>query len=244
MRPWHFILIGIVAAVGLYLAGWWTYTRVLYARGQALVAQTVGYSQSPDNPRLRMLVVGDSGAMGVGADRPEESIIGRIGTDAPDILIQNDAVSGRETHELAPLMATYETDSFDVVFVEIGGNDIIGFNSLRRVEASMRTTLTEAQRIAPIVLFTTNGNFRTTPALPPGFRWVWEWRAKQVRTLYEELSKEYDIPLMNYFVRLKELRDVNWLETHAVDRFHLSSYGYERGYESLRPLLVELGIVE
>lgn len=239
---WLTIVVAVVIVV-VYLLAWWGYTRVLKQRALEMVDRTVAYEQDPADARLRLLVVGDSSALGVGADHPGHSLPGRVGADAPDIRIRNDAVSGLETTELAPTMPGYGDGSFDVVFMQIGGNDTIGWKSLSRTETAMRSVLTEAKRIAPTVIFTTNGNFRTTPALPLGFRWMWELQAKRQRALYRRLAYEYDAFLLDYFEPIEQARDIDWSKTHARDRFHLSSYGYERAYGVLRPLLVELGVI-
>lgn len=54
----------------------------------------VAYEQHPLSPKMRILVAGDSTGVGTGADSPDDSIAGRIGSDYPEADIVNISENG------------------------------------------------------------------------------------------------------------------------------------------------------
>lgn len=231
MKLWHYVFLGAVLVLAVYGLYWYRHIRTLKMTGYEMVLNTVPYAQSPENPSARVLVLGDSVALGVGAAIPAESIVGRLGVDNPDMEIVNMGVSGLRTHEIVGMMHQYPDDSFDVVFLHIGGNDVVSRLPVIETERNMRAALIQANRIAPNVLFATHGDFRTVPALPWGLRWIWESRNVQQRELYHRLKEEFDAQLADYYrkpgVIPQERVDV-W---YAADEFHLSSEGQKDMYE-------------
>ncbi len=243
MKSWHYIALGALIIFAVYGLYWYVQIRSFKMAGYESVLNTVPYSQSPSRPSARILVMGDSVSLGVGADTPEESIVGLLGQDNPTVEIVNDSTSGLKTHEILARMYAYEDNSFDLVFLHVGGNDVVDLVPVSETDRNMRRVLTEAKRISPNVMFATHGDFRTVTAIPWGMRWYWERRNTQQRELYHRLADEYGAALADYYrepgVVPQERIDV-W---YAEDNLHLSSEGQKDAYQmEVKPKFETFGL--
>ena len=63
-------------------------------------ADSVKFSQSPSNPNMRILIIGDSTIVGTGADDPQKSLAGLVGGTFPKAVVVNTGVNGLKTKSL------------------------------------------------------------------------------------------------------------------------------------------------
>jgi lysophospholipase L1-like esterase len=121
---------------------------------------------APARPRLRMVVLGDSTAAGVGVDRPEDALPYLIASRVADAERREvhvvsygwagaraaDLVRQQLPRAIEPLRPT-QTESFlagaDIVAVVIGSNDATHNTPPRRFRASLRTVLDGIADVAP-----------------------------------------------------------------------------------------------
>ena len=87
------------------------------------------YTAQPAQPVRRILVVGDSTAVGTGADAPQDSLPGRIGQDHPRWHIDNLAANGARYADVAAQLEQAPA-GYDLVLVLAGGNDVIRLTAL------------------------------------------------------------------------------------------------------------------
>ena len=59
------------------------YLAMALHRGSALAEHSEVFQQYPSNARNSLLVIGDSTAVGTGAQQPEDSVAGRLGKSLP-----------------------------------------------------------------------------------------------------------------------------------------------------------------
>lgn len=129
-------------------------------------------------PRLRLVVLGDSSAAGDGLDRPEVALPRRLAEELARrtgraVAVRSFARSGARTADVAssqvPRLAEAEPDAVAVV---AGMNDALGRRPPRRVEADTRALLAAVTAAAPaarIVLLTCPDVSRA-PGLPSFLR--------------------------------------------------------------------------
>ena len=103
------------------------------------------YSASPAQPTRSLLVVGDSTAVGTGAARPEESLVGLIGQAHPDWRIDNRAVNGARFADVV-LQLQAAPAGYDLVLVLAGGNDVIRLTRQDTLRAQLEEVATLAQQ--------------------------------------------------------------------------------------------------
>src|SRR6185369_5560071 len=115
--------------------------RILFfaRRGEKFVRGTTVFSQHPDHPVERILCLGDSLTMGVGASTPEKSFVGHLVQDFPNADITNWSRSGITSGKLLEYVKTQKLDHYDLVIFQVGGMDVVKFTNLTK----LRKTLTE-----------------------------------------------------------------------------------------------------
>ncbi len=235
------LLLIVAVALVLYdylpIADSLTKTRPLVAAAQA-------YEQSPANPTMRILVIGDSTAVGVGAT-PETSVAGRLGREFPNALIVNDSKSGRKLDEFLERLRARAQERYDLIVFQIGANDIVQRTPEKRVEELLGEALGIAETMAPHTLVMCAGNV----GLAPVFKWplssLYTARSRSVLTRYQHRIMAY--PEMRYVDLYNERKDevfnMDIEKYYAADRFHPTGDGYGVWYEKLRGQIVSVGLL-
>lgn len=231
------VLVIFLSLVGY---GLFSYLRIqgLIRESSILVRSSVPYTQvaTPDTPKV--LFVGDSTGVGVGATRPGDSVAGRLGAAYPEWNIENHSVSGRKTAEILPTLRDLANEQYDTIVIQVGGNDIVYFSDLKQLEKDIASVLKEAKRVGGEVELLTSGNVGNAPLLPRPLAFLWEQRTLSVRGLFMEAARQAGVTYVDLYrddendpFKLEPLR------YHAVDLFHPSSDGYALWYESLKKVL-------
>ncbi|MBP7060839.1 MAG: hypothetical protein KBA91_02565 [Candidatus Moranbacteria bacterium] len=231
------VLVIFLSLVGY---GLFSYLRIqgLIRESSILVRSSVPYTQvaTPDTPKV--LFVGDSTGVGVGATRPGDSVAGRLGAAYPEWNIENRSVSGRKTAEILPTLRDLANEQYDTIVIQVGGNDIVYFSDLKQLEKDIASVLKEAKRVGGEVALLTSGNVGNAPLLPRPLAFLWEQRTLSVRGLFMEAARQAGVTYVDLYrddendpFKLEPLR------YHAVDLFHPSSDGYALWYESLKKVL-------
>ncbi|MFA7286828.1 MAG: GDSL-type esterase/lipase family protein [Patescibacteria group bacterium] len=213
--------------IGLFITYQCVRTMRYIRIGRAIEQKTIPFSRSVESPQLRILVIGDSSAVGVGAGAPEESVAGRLGAFYPDAEIVNDGVSGARTAELIPRLAARAGQHFDLVLLQIGGNDIVRLTDVDELAKSIEGVLDGAVAISDHVVLVSCGNVGTAKLFPPGVRAIHERRTRVVRELFMRTANEKRVPYIDLF--REAYADPFAREPkrfYAADWFHPSGEGY------------------
>ncbi|HET9455615.1 MAG TPA: SGNH/GDSL hydrolase family protein [Gemmatimonadaceae bacterium] len=140
-----------------------------------------------DGPALRLLIVGDSAAAGVGAASQDEALSGRLVDElAPTfrvswmVVARTGATTGGTARYLARRPAD-ECDAFDVAVLSLGGNDVMGRRPLRRwLEDMGDVTAFLRERFAVRhILISGLPPIHAFTALPQPLRWYLGARARR-----------------------------------------------------------------
>ena len=149
------------------------------SRSAELARRSQPFQQNPAQPALRLLVVGDSTAVGTGASSAALSVAGRAGQAFARLAIENRAADGaRHADVLQQLQAG---GSFDMVLVQVGGNDVIRPGSLDGLEADIDEVVRRARALAPEVVLMPCGNVGNAPFFFAPVSW---WMTQRSRTLH------------------------------------------------------------
>jgi len=172
-------LIKLALAPLLLLQG--LYVRRVTPRLPEPEGERVGTTGS--GPHLRLLVLGDSAAAGVGVNSQAEALSGQlVGNLASDFRVSWKLIaqSGLNTAQLQALVERSVTEPFDAVVLSIGLNDVTGGASVAEWTPAMNRLLDLLQwkynarhlLIAPIP------PMHAFPALPQPLRWYLGRRAR------------------------------------------------------------------
>ena len=128
-------------------------------------------------PSLRLLIIGDSSAAGVGVATQADALLGQITqTLCDEFTVHYDlvAVTGARTVDALGWLPDLASDQYDVVVTAFGVNDVTKGTSLRRFlrqQAQMLDYL-QSQRHAGLVIISGLPPVKDFPALPHPLRWL------------------------------------------------------------------------
>lgn len=228
------ILIVIIVIVGLFLFK----ASVLvwrFHQGTRFASQSVPFEAKDSNARARILVVGDSTGVGTGASRPPDSIAGRLYRDFPHSEVVNRAHNGARVEDVTRQLDHDDDRGFDIVLVQVGGNDILRFTDLNRLRGTIGDVLEEAGERGQHVIFISTGNVGLAPAFFPPLNWIYTERTRKVRAVFMEVAAHTGVEYVDLFKEKDEdpfLRDPNLY--YAADYLHPGSEGYRLWYEELK----------
>lgn len=140
--------------------------------------------ESGDGPPLRLLVLGDSAAAGVGVAEQDQALLGRLSGELGSSFRLQWRLQATTGHRLADIIAALEQvppEAFDVVVVSAGVNDATGGTARatwRRQLARLAGQL-RGRHGARLVLLSALPPMQSFPALPQPLRWYMGWRARR-----------------------------------------------------------------
>ena len=146
-------------------------------------------------PRLRLLLLGDSSAAGVGATTQDEALLGQVLKPLSahyTIDYELVAKTGARTKDALGWMQARPPQTYDVVICALGGNDVTKGTSSRAFLQSQTELFDHLQsdRGAQVVVVSALPPVAQFPALPQPLRWVLGRQARsfdgQLRTLVEK----------------------------------------------------------
>ncbi len=230
------LLVPIV--IGAYAAFVFVRLRLNIARSGVLVEKSRPFEQHPDHPRLRILILGDSTAVGTGVSDPRGSIAGRFGMDFPDAEVQNNGVNGMLARGLEENFPHFPPQSFDLVVLQIGANDIIQGTPLPEFSASLSAIFDRAKNIGRHVVALHSGNI----GLAPIFQWPMNFFLRR-RTLiygerYRDLAAAHDVLYVDLFHEVKD-DPFKGEGFYADDNFHPAEKGYGVWYQDIRNTMMK-----
>lgn len=206
----------------------------LLRKSKQIIAQSRKFERIVPNPSHKILVTGDSTAVGTGS-APEYSVAGRFGKLYPNATIKNDGVNGRKIHELAAHMETKEPEKNDLTIVQIGGNDILQFTSTRTIAHNLEKVLKAAAESSKTVVILHSGNVGLAPAFPRYLGWLWTLKTKKVRRLYMDAARRYGAHYIDLYQDREDdifLKDPDLY--YAGDYMHPSEEGYKWWFEKIK----------
>lgn len=238
-----YFVLSIFAAAVVFVLLWtlyiWHVIKKSIRISEPLIAHTTMYEQYPYDSHERILILGDSIGVGVGAVEPSDSLAGRIGQDYQNATITNVAVSGSRLNDLKESIDEHLGETYDLVFISIGGNDITHGTSKKNMETVLAYILRNASMLGTQVIVVTAGNVGLSPAFVWPFSNYIEWRTRVARTLFmNEVAHYKNIAYIDLFNERKdEIFNTDIPKYYAPDRFHPSSEGYAVWYEKIQPVI-------
>lgn len=202
--------------------------------------QKKGYSRIIKDTQ-RILVAGDSTAVGTGSKDPVRTLAGFLAKDFPMMSIENVAVNGTTTREVLTQLNHAEAERYEGILISTGGNDVWKFTPLTSLREDIHSVLTTSKAMCDgKVLFVFFGNEGSAPFFPTLFRKILMWRTRKVLALFREVANEHNVPLLELFTKEAENPFVKDPSTHfALDGLHPSQAGYWEWYKRLWRIIAE-----
>lgn len=216
---------------------------VLINLSRTRVDDSIAYQQIKPVAKFKILVLGDSTAVGTGSLNPRDSVAGRFGRDFPQAHIVNLAFNGQKIHQLAASVDPKKLGTFDLVVVQIGANDIIRFTNLKDVEGDLNTLLIKLTQISPKVVLLHSGDVGSAPIFPKLLKGFWTQRSLALRELYKRYAQKYHVLYVDLLAQLTDdifLKDIK--RFYCQDLLHPSGDGYGVWYQAIRRQMQEAGM--
>ncbi|WP_297800538.1 SGNH/GDSL hydrolase family protein [Arenimonas sp. GDDSR-1] len=178
-----------------------------------------------DGQPLRLLILGDSAAAGVGAATQSDGLSGQLIQKLKGsyrISWKLWAGNGRTSAQCLALLDAHDAETFDTVVISLGVNDVTSGVSLAAWQAQQAqlADLLRGKFAAKRILFTALPPMHHFPALPQPLRHVLGVRAKTFnRVLQAFVSTRDDCRLLQFGAPMQA-------EFMAVDGFHPSAVTY------------------
>ncbi len=214
----------------LYLA--YEVARVGYYAyvSKGLVALAEGFERAEGSRSL--LVLGDSTAVGVGVHDAHNTVAGRL-SQALNASVENHAVSGEVTADTAAQLAAAQKDSYDLVLIQIGANDVIGFRDLGVAQADLKRLLDEARTKSDRIVLLTAGKIGEAPLFPWFARALMTERAADLRERFSSTAAAFGVVYVDLFA-IPDPFATDPRRYYAPDGLHLTDDGYGFWYEQVK----------
>jgi lysophospholipase L1-like esterase len=204
-------------------------------KGRDLAKTSVPFEVRLKEANRRVLVIGDSTGVGTGASNAADSVAGRIARDYPGTEIVNRAQDGAKVEDVFQQLKDFRHGEFDLVLLQVGGNDIIRFTDLDRLNDAISELLRLAGDKGGNVIFMSTGNVGLAPVFFPPANWIYTRRTRKVREIFMVVSRREKIEYIDLFKEKDEdpfSRDAAIF--YASDMLHPGSEGYRLWYEELQ----------
>lgn len=168
---------------------------------------------------LRLLILGDSAAAGVGASHQDQALLGQVvGSLQANCRVTWSlrARNGNTTSTVLKLLKSQPPQDYDVVVTSLGVNDVtslVGAKEWRRQQAELRTILKQKFN-ADLIIVSGLPPLHGFPALPQPLRWILGSRATRFnRYLEADVTADED----TIFLDVRFTSDTSLM---ASDGFH------------------------
>ncbi|MDQ2933044.1 MAG: SGNH/GDSL hydrolase family protein [bacterium] len=204
-----------------------------------LIDQTTAFSIISPQSKERFLIVGDSLGVGVGTTDSQYSIAGRLSQDYPQAEIQNLSVSGlRIRGGLGIAQALKEDELFDIIFIQLGANDVVRLTSLNQATIDLQKLFSIAQAHAKKVIYFNSGSLGYAPIFPFPIDVFYTIRSKYVYSQFQSVALKSGVIYVDLlYDRTNDpfLKNPNLF--YAPDAFHVTDTAYEFWYQKIQKVL-------
>lgn len=231
-------LINIAGIAILSVIAYWAANTFFKAKiSEALMEHEEPYRNETDDYRKTLLVLGDSTGVGVGAQKPEDSVAGRLAAYLGATHVENYAVSGALTDELSFQIQKAKLPKYDYILLQIGGNDILAFHDAKKTAAKLSVEMGTLPPAGNVILMS-SGNAGGATMFPPPMR--------PFHTMVNlAMHKEFKRVAHGWHARYVDLYEPFWKDPFlrdprrylARDGLHPSTYGYGLWFDKVKAAL-------
>lgn len=264
MTHTHLTRAGMAVAVVGGLAGATAYgARELLVRQAAQARRAIGkplgeqapaadkhYKKKYGEP-VDLLVLGDSIAAGLGAERPKHTLGSRLargvaGHTGRSVRLRTAAVVGSESSMLAGQLASLPRSYRpDVAVVVVGGNDVTHRVPVAESVRHLAEAIDELRSRGAEVVVGTCPDLGALRPVPQPLRALGSRASRQLADAQREVALERGARVVSLGHVVGPFFITNPDEMFSLDRFHPSAHGYKRTAKAILPsVLAALGVVQ
>lgn len=229
-----------ICAVGLLAAatadqGWRVWRALRPAPAGTRPSRPYQYRAA--RARRRVLIVGDSTGVGIGATCPTHTIAGQLAAEYRGAEFVNLSVSGACVDEVEAQLQALPADlpRFDLVLLHVGGNDIMRRPNLAPLEQTSRALLAKLLAVGERLLWIGPGDVGLAPLFRAPFSWWMSRRTQAACNLFHRLASEHGVEYIGFHTEEhRELLRRDGARYFSDDGIHPNSDGYRYCYGVLK----------
>lgn len=249
---------GGVALLGVgFVVGSRQLLRVQAAKARALIGKPLGETAIDADRTWRkrygdpvdLLLLGDSIAAGLGAERPKETLGGRLARGLAKrttraVRLRTVAVVGAETSALAGqldrLPASYRPD---VAVIVVGGNDVTHRVPVGESVRDLEAAIVRLRELGAAVVVGTCPDLGALKPVPQPLRSLGSRASRQLAAAQRDGALRAGAHVVSLAHVVGPFFITNPDEMFSLDRFHPSAMGYKRTAKAMLPsVLAALGV--
>lgn len=192
--------------------------------------------QQNEGATKRVLVIGDSTSYGTGALESENSLVGRLAKDFPNIEIVNASENAMSMKRLHEKLQTLKGEKFDIIMIHIGGIDMLSFTPSAKIHTLAKDifSLTRELSAQKVLLVSMNN-----PVSAPLFRFpvnhILDKRSKVLTDVFADVCAQSSIDHVPLYVDDPEDPFHSDPERYyAYDGVHPNDEGYGVVYKKIK----------
>lgn len=243
------VLLGVGLGAGLGVLGVRTLLRRQAAIARRLIGKPLG-EQALDADRvwrrelgspLHLVVLGDSIAAGLGADKPKHTLGARLAkgmakASGRAVRLTTLARVGAESSDLAEQLTRVPRGvRVDVAVIVVGGNDLTHRVPVAESVAHLRTAIEALRLRGAEVVVGTCPDLRAVSPVPQPLRTLGSRASRQLATAQQQTALAAGARAVALATVAGPFFEAAPEEMFSVDRFHPSSAGYRRTAKAMLP---------
>lgn len=187
------------------------------------------------DPKLKVLVVGDSVGSGVGASSFENSVSGRLAHFLAEqgflVDFKNKSVNGNRMEDV--VRTKVEGEDYDLIFMIVSSNDLFHFTFFPNFRKSTAAALERYSNLGKKVVLVGPGRVYAAAVIPLPLRLIYFVNSKVYVSIMKKEVSRYDNVV--YLTPKAKSGD-----TESSDKFHPNDLGHEGWFELIKPELESL----
>lgn len=199
---------------------------LLYQKTVQLENGFMAFQRIDPNAKQRILVLGDSTAVGTGSSNNIYSTTGRLSSKYPEAEVINISENGLKLSGLNERIKNV-SGHFDIIVIQIGANDIIRLTDLETIDTELDKLLTKTKTLSSKVVILHSGNIGESKFFPWYITPILTYRSKEVREIYIRKTSIYE----SSYVNLIDLHVDG--KYYASDKLHLNDEGYKIWFDEI-----------
>lgn len=212
---------------------------ILLYIGHEVGLKAVPYSQAPANPTAKILIVGDSTAVGTGAQNQNETVAGYLGADYPQAKIDNLAVNGMRGEALLKTLQNTPVQKYDLVLIFTGGGDTLVLRDPAKMEIVLGEIILEAKKRSTKVVLMPPGNVGLAPFIPFFLTSTYSQHTHRVLERFKRVAIAEQVYYVDSYIPLVSYFQKSARQYYGRDSLHLSAEGHKWWYERLKKVILE-----
>lgn len=242
MKIFFYILILLILYFGFEL---FRFSQKV-AKSKIIILNSKKYELLSSNFSKKILVLGDSTGFGVGASKAEDTIAGLLSKSTNATYVENLSVSGAQIKDLETQLNNRrlkdtDQDSYDIILIQIGGNDIIRFHSVSDQKLIYENLLKKLPAYKKLISISV-GDVGDTTLFPFFIRPLHSMLSAKYHQMFEGALEEQSLTNPNsFYINLSYTDKTNnpfllYPEINlSADGLHPSSAGYKLWFEKIVP---------